>query len=63
MLWLIGASVAGVWWAASQSSETAEIRSWQVRQDARIESLEETQTEVITQNARIEELLQVMKTQ
>ena len=60
-IWLLGATIAGVWWAAAQTAMTERIVDWQIRQDARIDALEQSQTQIIRQNARMEALLNVMR--
>ena len=61
ILWLFGMTTGAIWWAANQSAEMTEIRSWQVRQDARIERLEETQEAIVAGNARIEAIVQIIR--
>lgn len=63
MLWLVGMTIGAIWWAAGQTAEMTEIRAWQVRQDTRIESLEVTQDAIVAGNARIEAIVQIIRTE
>lgn len=63
ILWLFGMTTGAIWWAADQSAEMEEIRAWQVRQDARIESLETTQDTIVAGNARIEAIVSIIRTE